>query len=416
MTALLALFLALQDQDPDKGFLGLREGQAVLYDEAQSVTLTISGLLDFEHYEFEEDAPGLLFYKRDDGYRSNPRLSVFLDLQVEERIYFFLQARGDRGFDPNYMDMMDVYQARIDELFGRYTFFQDDDATLALQVGKFATPLGNFVPRHDSMHNPFVRAPLPYDHVTTVGDGAISGGAPPNNQAFINRRDIDDLKHRWVTMLWGPVYHSGAMLFGTLGRFDARVAFVNAAPGERPLEWDRERLDFATFNVSARVGWNPFLGFRAGLNFSVGPYLSERFPSATVEVENFDQTLVGLDLEYGIGHLTMFAELWRSEWEVPGVTDDVEAFAWTVEAKYKLSDLVPGLYVAARLGQIFANDIANATGHETPWERTSFRAEFGVGWFVYVNLLVKAQYELNHTNGPNDPDDDMASFSLSLSF
>lgn len=404
-------------QDDSKGFLGLHEADMSIGPADGSWSLLISGILDFEHYEFQEDPPGLLFYKKDDGYTSNPRGTLFFDLNVGERLFAFMQARGDRGFDPNYMGMMDIYHMRIDELFVRYTFHQGEDSSADVQVGKFATPLGNFVPRHDSMKNPFVRAPIAYDHVTTIGDNAIGPKTPlPSNQALINRRDIDDLKDRWVTPIWGPVYHHGIMVFGALGKFDARVAWVNAAPSERPLEWDKQRLDFDVYNFSGRIGWNPFIGLRAGLNFSHGPYLSERVEDVGTDQDRFDQTLLGLDLEYSIGHLQLFAEIWWSRWEVPNVTDDPVAITWYIEGRYKLSGILPGLYVCARVGQIFASEIDRPSGGDATWERTSWRAELGAGWFFYVNLLLKAQYEVNHTNGPNDPRDNMASFSLSLSF
>ena len=413
----LALLLALALQQDDKGFLGLHEADMSIGAADGSWNLLLSGILEFEHYEFQEDPPGLLFYKKDDGYTSNPRATFFGDLTIGERFFGFIQARGDRGFDPNYTGMMHIYDGRIDELFLRYTFHQGENSMAAVQVGKFATPIGNFVPRHDSMKNPFVRQPIVYDHVTTIGDNAIGPKSPPpSSQALINRRDIDDLKDRWVTMIWGPVYHHGLMVFGAVGTFDARLAWVNAAPSERPLEWDQQRLDFDVYNFSGRVGWNPFIGFRLGVSASHGPYLSERVEDAGVDQDKFAQTLVGLDLEYAIGHLQLFAEIYGSRWEVPNVDDDPVAVSWYVEGRYKLSGILPGLYVCARVGQIFANEIDRPSGGSATWERTSYRTEIGAGWFVYVNLLLKAEYEINHTNGPNDPRDNMASFSLSLSF
>src|SRR5215212_229441 len=73
-------------------------------DEALSVSTTdaevrahISGALDLEVYHVPQPAPALI---RTNGHELfTPRLSLFVDAQVGPTIYFFSQARVDRGFD-----------------------------------------------------------------------------------------------------------------------------------------------------------------------------------------------------------------------------------------------------------------------------------------------------------------------------
>src|SRR6266567_1025556 len=78
----------------------------------------------------------------------NPRLTLFLDAQYGSQIYFFAQSRLDRGFDPSDRGA----QVRLDEYALRITPW--DDGRFALQIGKFATVIGNWVPRHLSWENP----------------------------------------------------------------------------------------------------------------------------------------------------------------------------------------------------------------------------------------------------------------------
>ena len=59
----------------------------------------LSGTIDLEVYHFEQPAPGLIDSTRDSLF--NPRLTLFLDAQAGSQIYFFAQARLDRGFDPS---------------------------------------------------------------------------------------------------------------------------------------------------------------------------------------------------------------------------------------------------------------------------------------------------------------------------
>jgi len=122
----------------------------------------LSGTLDLEFYNFEQPPPGLIISDSDNLF--NPRLTLFLDTQIGSQIYFFAQSRLDRGFDPT----DNGAQVRIDEYALRVTPW--DDGRLTAQIGKFATVVGNWVPRHLSWENPFLNAPLVYENVTPIRD------------------------------------------------------------------------------------------------------------------------------------------------------------------------------------------------------------------------------------------------------
>ena len=122
----------------------------------------LSGLADLEAYSVPATAPGLIF--TDDPFLLNPRLSLFLDGQAGAHVYFFAQARVDRGFDPSDGGA----EARLDEYAIRVTPWED--GRFSLQIGKFATVVGNWTPRHLSWDNPFINAPLPYENLTAIWD------------------------------------------------------------------------------------------------------------------------------------------------------------------------------------------------------------------------------------------------------
>src|SRR5437899_1823029 len=102
--------------------------------------LQLSGLVDLEGYFIDQRPPGLI--DADDKFLFNPRLSIFADAQWTSHFYFFGQARVDRGFDPSDKGA----QVRLDEYFLRYTPL--DSPEVSFQIGKFATVVGNSVPRH----------------------------------------------------------------------------------------------------------------------------------------------------------------------------------------------------------------------------------------------------------------------------
>ncbi len=116
----------------------------------------LSGLLDLEFYAFDLPAPGLI--DSQSATLFNPRLTLFLDSQIGPKIYFFSQVRIDRHFDPTDQGA----QIRLDEYALRITPWED--GRFNLQVGKFATVVGNWVERHLSWDNPFINAPLAYEN------------------------------------------------------------------------------------------------------------------------------------------------------------------------------------------------------------------------------------------------------------
>src|SRR5438270_13928306 len=159
----------------------------------------LSGTVDLEFYDFQQPAPGLIDSEIDNLF--NPRLTLFLDAQLGSQIYFFAQSRLDRGFDPSDHGA----QVRLDEYALRFTPW--DDSRFNLQVGKFATVVGNWVPRHLSWENPFINAPLVYENVTAISDKA----APVSPRNFIHSFEAN-AKYEFNPVIWGPNYTSGVSI------------------------------------------------------------------------------------------------------------------------------------------------------------------------------------------------------------
>src|SRR5215470_6792225 len=180
-----------------------------------NVRVRLSGTIDIEMYHFQQPAPGLIDSKIDNLF--NPRLTLFLDAQFGSHIYFFAQSRVDRGFDPSERGA----QVRLDEYALRFTPW--DDSRFNLQVGKFATVVGNWVPRHLSWENPFITAPLPYENITPINDKE----APASPSDFLHRFDHE--KYEFNPLIWGPNYTSGISISGRLGKFDYAAEMKNTS-------------------------------------------------------------------------------------------------------------------------------------------------------------------------------------------
>src|SRR6266852_4427330 len=204
----------------------------------------LSGTLDLEIYHFEQPAPGLIDSNVDTLF--NPRLTLFLDTQIGSQIYFFAQSRLDRGFDPSNHGA----QIRLDEYALRITPWED--GRLTLQIGKFATVVGNWVPRHLSWDNPFINAPLIYENVTPIHDK--SAPASPHN--FVHGFEPAD-KSDYNPVIWGPSYASGVSISGRLGQFDYAAEMKNYSLSSRPESWNITEIGVSDPTFNARLGFRP---------------------------------------------------------------------------------------------------------------------------------------------------------------
>lgn len=367
--------------------------------------LDLSGLFDLEGYYIDQRPPGLIFGKDEDFV--NPRLSLFLDARAGKHLYAFAQARVDRGFDPR----SEHRDARFDEYLLRYTPL--DDARVNLQMGKFATVVGNWVPRHHSWDNPFINAPLPYEHITSISDQTIVPGPTP----FLNRQNIPDKKRIWNSVVWGPSYASGASLFGTVEKFDYAAEVKNSSLSSRPESWDGSDIDWQNPTVSGRLGFRPNASWNLGASFSHGTYLqseaeeSANFPAGK-RIDDFSQTTIAQDIGYAWRHWQIWGEVFFSRFEVPNV-DDADTAAYYIETKYKIT---PQLFAAVRWNQQLFADVRNSTGGETAWDRDAWRVDTALGYRFSRHFQGKLQYSYSHQKGELQQGEQLVAAQLTLKF
>src|SRR5438445_1406623 len=206
-----------------------------------NIRARLSGTIDLEVYHFEQPAPRLIDSKIDNLF--NPRLPLFLDAQFGKQIYFFAQARLDRRFDPSNHGAA----VRLDEYALRLTPWED--GRFSLQIGKFATVVGNYVPRHLSWENPFVDAPLVYENITAISDKA----APASARDFIRGFDQSE-KYEFNPVIWGPDYASGVSVSGRLGQFDYAAEMKHSSLSSRTESWSVTENGFGYPTSNGRLG------------------------------------------------------------------------------------------------------------------------------------------------------------------
>ncbi|PYK51863.1 MAG: hypothetical protein DME20_00590 [Verrucomicrobia bacterium] len=349
----------------------------------------LSGTLDFEIYNFEQPAPGLIDSSIDTLF--NPRLTLFLDAQIGSQIYFFAQSRLDRGFDPSNHGA----QVRLDEYALRVTPWED--GRLTVQIGKFATVVGNWVPRHLSWENPFINAPLIYENVTPIQDKA----APISPLYFISAPYYYG-KYAFNPVIWGPSYASGISVSGQLGKFDYAIEMKNASLSSRPESWNVTENGFENPTFSTRVGFRPNEAWNFGLSASEGPYFRrEAEPTLPPgrDIDDYREFVLGQDASFAWRHLQVWAEFYEARFQVPRV-GNADTFAYYVEAKYKFT---PQLFGALRWNQQLFGTISDGYSHSVRWSEDLGRIDIAVAYRFTPHAQLKLQYDYQHeTTGPGD--------------
>lgn len=348
----------------------------------------LSGLLDTEFFHFNQPAPGLIDSDTDNLF--NPRLSLFLDAQAGSQFYFFAQARLDRGFDPSDHGA----QIRMDEYALRFTPW--DDGRFNIQIGKFATAIGNWVPRHLSWENPFVTAPLIYENVTGISDK----DAPSSKADFASR--FDGGIYEFNPVIWGPSYTSGIAVSGRLQQFDYAIEVKNSSLSSRPASWNITTNGFDRPQFDGRIGYRPDEMWNFGMSASEGPYFRmEAAPTlpAGRDLDDYREFLLGQDASFAWHHFQFWTEFYEARFQVPRV-GDADTFAYYFEAKYKFT---PQFFGALRWNQQLFDTVPAGNGKSFRWGADLGQVDVAAGYRFTAHTQLKLQYSFQQeTSGAGD--------------
>ncbi|MBL9205385.1 MAG: hypothetical protein JNN01_09890 [Opitutaceae bacterium] len=341
----------------------------------------VSGAVTLEAYRGHQGNPGLVFSESDPFI--HPRLTLFLDAELGRELYAFVQARVDRGFDPG-ADPMGV---RLDEYALRYT---PQGRGISVQIGQFATVIGNWVARHDVWQNPFVGAPLPYEYLT----GAYDERAPSGLQDLGPGAGVDE--YAYLPVVWGPSYATGISLSGRKGGIEYAVELKNAGPSSRPDAWPITEVGFSHPAFSARLAYRPDLRLKLGLSYSDSTYLlpsaARTLPSGR-RFSDYRQRLFSQEFSYEWRHLQVWAEAFHSSFDVPG--GSARTTAGYVESRYKVT---PQLFLALRWNrQTFSTIDAGAS--RARWGVNTTRYDLAAVYRFTPDSQFKAQVTSNRPSG-----------------
>lgn len=363
----------------------------------------LSILLDLEGYYIDQRPPGLIY----SSYNFvNYRTTFFVDTRLGKHFYSLVQARLDRGFDPGTEQNFD---ARMDEYLVRWTPLNDD--LINLQVGKFATVVGNWVQRHDSWDNPLITAPLPYENLTPVSDSSV----PSSPQAFLARRNQSVDKDEQLPVIWGPVYNTGAAVFGSAGKLDYALDFKNTALSSDPDAWEANNTQWQNPTVSGRLGVRPTAAWNQGVSFSTGPYLYQDASSALPPgqgIADYYQITLASDVSYAWRHWQLWSEVYLTRFQVPNV-GNADVLTYYLETKYKLT---ASLYAAVRWNQQFFGTVPDGAGGEQTWGNNMSRVDLALGYRFNRHFQTKIQYSFSHSDATVQQGEQLVAAQVTMKF
>lgn len=361
-----------------------------------SYGLRLSGTIDLEGYFFNLPPPALI--EANGNGLFNPRLTLFADAHYGSQLSGSIQLRVDRGFDPTDGGL----NLRADEYYLRVRPFGSN--LINLEAGKFATVVGNWVPRHYSWENPFINAPLVYENLTGIWDSEAATNI--DTLLFwghVGRYRSDDYSDKYLRLpvIWGPSYASGLAAFGSIQSFDYAFELKNSALASRPEAWDFNRVGFSDPTFSGRLGYRLGPMWTLGFSGSSGSYLvPEAQPTLPLgqSLGDYREMLLGQDIAFAWHHLQIWAEAYETRFRVPGV-GSADVFSYYVEAKYKIT---PQLFLALRWNQQLFGQLPDE-GVKVAWGNDAWRVDSVVGYRFTDYLQAKLQYSYTgyRTSGHN---------------
>jgi hypothetical protein len=380
------------------------------------VQLRLSGSLELEGYAISDPVADLVSGDADNFF--NPRFTLFLDAQLGERGYLFAQGRIDRGFDAYYPEK--ETEARFDEYALRWELSEPGTGRLFLQAGRFATVMGNWMPRHGAWDNPFVTAPLPYGNLTGVWDVApVPSVEVLLAWAHVNpvgsAREVLANKEFRLPVIWGPAYAHGVAVAGKWGRLEYTGEIKAVGVSARPERWDEGFSGTERPTLSARVGWRPSASWNLGFSASRGEYLDRsghRQIPAGFDRHDYQEIVLAHDLSYAWHHFQFWGEIYAARFKIPRIAD-LDTVAYYLEAKYRFTPQFSG---AIRWNQQWFDDVTNRTGRTFGAGRQTWRIDVAPTYRMTTQMQLKLQYSLQRDRPAREDYTQSLSAQLTIRF
>lgn len=264
-----------------------------------------------------------------------------------------------------------------------------------VQAGIIPPTFGAFSRRVYNSNNPVIGYPLAYQYLTSLRTDALPSSAD----------DVLRMRARgWrssfpigstTTAPGVPLVSAFQWDTGVQVSWKSDLVELAAAVTNGTLSSPRFSDDNGGKQLSGRVAFTPTVGLIVGASAARGPWLSRTVAPDATPV----QRAIGADIEYSRDHWIVRSELVWSRWAFPTAlapadARDLDALAAWVEGKYRVT---PRIFFAARLDRLGFSQLAGSV-LTIPWDAPVERVEWGVGYYVQRNVVLRATAQHNWRN------------------
>lgn len=335
----------------------------------------------------QDDTEGAWFNYTD--YEHNAlrlfRVAVNADVRLTDRVSVLTEIRSENG------DEIKPYALYVRVRPWRHR-------PIDIQAGRIPPTFGAFARRDYGAGNPLIGYPLAYQYLTAVRPDALPASTD----------DVLRMRARG----WRPSYPIGSLDLApgmpliTAFRWDTGVQVrigpeslsASAAVTNGTASDPRTRDTNGGKQIAGRLHWQPRAALAIGGSAASGAYVADAaLANATMigGASRSKQHALGLDAEYSRDHWMVRGEVIWNRWQVPTLSQTLDARSAFVEGRYKIS---PGMFVAGRIDRLGFSELASSSGTRT-WDAPITRLETGAGYYIRRNLLAKGTYQHNWRDG-----------------
>lgn len=272
------------------------------------------------------------------------------------------------------------------------------DVPLDIQAGRIPPVFGAFGRRVYQSDQILIGYPLAYQYLTSIRPDSLPTTAD----------DLLQMRGRgWLSNFplggSGPApglplisafrWDTGVQAQLSTTSVDAGIAVTTGT-----LSNPRFEDDNGGKQVVGRLAVRPLTGLEIGGSASRGAWISDDVP---VIKGSRSQTAFGADIEYSRDYWLVRSEFVWSSWDVPFLElptegSAVSALGAWVEGRYRLT---PRLYVAGRFDRLTFSRITGEFFARDEWDAPVTRVEFGGGYSLQRNLVLRAVAQVNRRDG-----------------
>jgi hypothetical protein len=372
----------------------------------------IGGLADFEIRKGGSDSSPYVNQTPGENWSVfTPYLRLFVNGSISDKWYVSaaLQADHYEGKDLSklFFSVMNI------------NYLPVEDSNFLITAGRFVTPYGPYSTRVLSSDNAFVHLPLSH-----------ASGLPISKRYGTLYANVDYSSDvTGLTMIYQRMYTQGIMVENRVG--DAEWLQYQMAATLAPASSHFEYGEHPMPAVTGRILFKPYIWGSLGFSFSHGPFMKRDDVNvllADEDLQKYNQTLLGTDLELSYHYLSFLATYnWR-KWEAPYLDslNTPPSLLWDdeVQIHHVSTELIadfpffPGAYAGIRIEQLISGDLKSSNrssySNET-WTYDRSRIEFTAGYKLHRNVVLKASYLYSDNTG-RELNDDVFVLQLSAGF